>query len=129
MSASWILAPCFALGQHDQLSLKHGTYVLESAECKEPPFAAMISWDGVGFSGPHASRCTSRVLNRHGNQFALSTTCSALGDGTPDSSRYIDNFSLTRLTNTRFVMRKEPKSGNTYRWCNAECTNDPKEKR
>jgi hypothetical protein len=47
ISAVGILIPRFALAQHDQLSLKHGTYVLEPSEWKQPPFAAMKSWDGV----------------------------------------------------------------------------------
>ena len=128
ISAAWLFIPCFALAQHDQLSLKHGAYVLDSSDCKEPPFAAMLSWDGVGFFGPHSSRCKTRVLSLQGNQFKLSTTCAALGDGTPDTSHYVDTFLLTRLSDTRFVIRKETKPENTYRWCGAEGTNYPKEK-
>ena len=114
-----VLIPCFALADHDQLSLKQGTYVVASSDCKEPAFAVMKSWDGVGFSGPHSSKCTSRVLSRHGNQFTMSTTCAALGDGTPDQSGYVDNFLLTRLSNTRFNIRKDndPHPETTYRWC------------
>ena len=128
MRAAGILIPCFALAQDDQLSLKHGTYVLESSECKQPPFAAMKSWDGAGFFGPHASGCTSRLLSRHGKRFSLSTTCTALTDGTPDLSDYVDTFSLTQLSKTRFVIHKENRQENTYRWCSAEGTNYPKEK-
>jgi hypothetical protein len=128
MRAAWMLIPCFALAQHDQLSLKHGTYVLEHTECKEAPFAAMMSWDGVGFFGPHATRCKSRVLSRHGSQFTLSTSCAARGDGSPDPSGYVDTFLLTRLSNTRFVIRKQKQSEHTYRWCGAEGTDYPQEK-
>ncbi len=128
IGAAWILAPCLALAQPDQLLLKHGTYVLEGSGCKEPPFAAMKSWDGVGFAGPHATQCKSRVLSRHGSQFTLSTTCAALGDGTPDRSGAVDMFSLTRLSNTRFVIRKQTQLESTYRWCSAEGTNNPRRK-
>lgn len=128
MCAAWMLIPCFALAQLDQLSLKHGTYVLKTAQCKEPPFAAMMYWDGVGFFGPHATRCKSRLLNRRGSQFTLSTTCTAFGDNTPDASHYVDTFSLTRLSNTRFVIQKRTGPGNTYRWCSAEGAGNTKER-
>ena len=38
---------CFA--QSEPLPLKHGNYVQESYSCTRPPFAAMMSWDGIGF--------------------------------------------------------------------------------
>ena len=122
MRAAWILVPCFALAQHDELSLKRGTYVREGSECKEPPFAAMMSWDGIGFAGPHSSKCKTRVLSRHGNQFSVSTACNAIGDGTPKPSGQFDVeiLSLVRLSNTRFVTSNEAKPRATYRWCPAE---------
>jgi hypothetical protein len=122
MSIACILIPGFSLAQHNQLSLKQGTYVVASSDCKEPAFAVIKSWDGVGFSGSHSSKCTSRVLSRQGNQFTMSTTCAALGNGTPDRSGYVDNFLLTRLSNTRFNVRKDksPHPETTYRWCSAK---------
>jgi hypothetical protein len=127
VNAAWILIPCFALAQQDQLSLKHGTYVVEGSSCKEPALAVMMSWDGAGFSGPHASNCVSRVLSHHGNQFSVSTTCSALGDGTenPSGRAYVETLSLTRLSNTRIVISNETKPKATYRWCSAETTANP----
>ena len=128
VSVACILISGLALAQQDQLSLKQGTYVVASSDCKEPPFAVMKSWDGVGFFGPHASKCKSRVLSSQGNQFTMSTTCAALGDGTPDRSGYVDTFLLTRLSNTRFVIQKRTGPGNTYRWCSAEGAGNTKER-
>lgn len=129
MVAAWILIPCIALSQNHPLSLKHGTYVREPYPCKEQPNAAIMSWDGIGFSGAHSSRCASRILSSHGNQFKLSTSCDALGDGSPNPSgrSYVDTFSLTRLSNTRFTLDKTKAPG-TYRWCSGEATSYPKEK-
>jgi hypothetical protein len=122
MRAAWILVPCFALAAHGELILKHGTYVLEGSPCKEPPFAAMKSWDGIGFSGPHASKCTTRVLSHHSEQFNISTACTAIGDGTPNPPGQVDveTLSLVRLSNTRFIVSSETKPKATYRWCAAE---------
>ncbi len=127
MRAAWILIPCFALAQQDQLSLKHGTYVVEGSSCKEPAFAAMMSWDGTGFSGPHASKCVSRVLSHQGNEFSVSTTCSALGDSTesPSGQAYVETLSLTRLSNTRIAISNGTKPKATYRWCGVERTANP----
>jgi hypothetical protein len=119
----WILVPLSTLSQNDDLSLKHGTYVLETSKCKEPAFAAVISWDGVGFSGPHSARCASRVVSRHGNQYSVNTSCGALGDGSPDRSGYVDAISLTRLSNTRFMISKENEPQGKYRWCGSETDN------
>ncbi len=120
--AAWILLPFFALAGHDELTLKHGTYVLEGSPCKEPPFAAMKAWDGIGFSGPHASKCTTHVLSHQSNHFGISTACTAIGDGTPNPPGQVDveTLSLIRLSNTRFVVSSETKPKATYRWCAAE---------
>ena len=123
ISAAWILIPCFALAQHDQLSLKHGSYVQKGVPCKDAPFAVMKSWDGVGFFGPHSSRCTTRVLSHHGNKFNTSTTCTAIGDGTPLPSgpADVETLSLIRLSNTLFTTSpaNQPQA-TTYRWCSAD---------
>jgi hypothetical protein len=114
-----------ALAQ-DELSLKHGTYVLEGTGCKEPPFAAMMSWDGAGFSGPHDSRCTSSVLSHHGSEYRVRTTCAAQGDGSPNPSGRpeVETFSLTRLSSTRFSIAEGKQPQSTYRWCSPDGTND-----
>jgi hypothetical protein len=108
--------------QNARLGLKHGTYVDASVSCPAPPFAAVRSWDGIGLFGPHSSRCTSRVLSHHGNQFQISTSCSAVGDGTPNPVGQVDiqNISLIRLSNVSFVASEEAKPKTTYRWCTAD---------
>ncbi len=58
-----VLAVClsapFAMSSQE-LALKRGVYVLKGVDCKDPPFAAMKSWDGIGFSGPHSTECTTQ---------------------------------------------------------------------
>lgn len=85
MSIAGLTESYFALGQQATLQLKHGVYVQQPNACKDAPLAAMKSWDGIGFSGAHSSKCTSRVLRRKGMQFTVSTTCAAFGDGSPDT--------------------------------------------
>ncbi len=117
----WLNLPGFLLAQTNELSLKHGTYVETSMSCKEAPFAAVQAWDGVGFFGPHSSRCKSRLLSHHNNHFQISTSCSALGDGTPNPSGqdYSETITLTRLSQVRFVASSETKPERTFRWCSA----------
>ena len=115
---------CFA--QPEPLPLKHGNYVQESYSCTRPPFAAMMSWDGIGFSGPHSSRCTTRVLVRHENRYSISTSCAALGDGSPDNSKYVDSASVTLVSNTRFQLSKRSRRAIEFRWCSVAETEKPK---
>ena len=65
------------------VALDRGTYVLAGTPCKDAPFAAMRSFDGANFSGPHDARCTTRILGRHANAVRIATTCRANGDGSP----------------------------------------------
>ena len=109
------------------IHLKHGIYVVSGTKCKDAPFAAMSIWDGVGFGGPHESQCKTKILHRHGHMFDISTTCSALGDGTPttpssSSERLIvfgsETFSARSLTGA-----EKPRASAdavTYRWCSAK---------
>jgi hypothetical protein len=130
MRATWILVSCIGLAQSDQLSLKHGVYVREPYPCKEPPNAAIMAWDGAGFSGAHSSRCTSRVVSRHGNRYGVINACAALGDGSdnPSGQPAVDSFSLSRLSNIRFVISSETITQGTYRWCGAAAMADPTKK-
>ena len=118
----WLNLPGPVPAQITQLRLKHGTYVQASVSCREPPFAAMQAWDGAGFFGPHSSRCTSRVLSHHNTHFRISTSCKAIGDGTPDPSGqdYIETISLIRLSQLRFIESSEAKPERTFRWCSAD---------
>ena len=117
--ASSFFVPLIISPPSPQLSLRHGIYVLDGISCKGPPFAAMQSWDGVGFAGPHASQCTTRILSNQGNHFDISTACAALGDGTPDRSGHVTKVSLTQLSNTRFVVELDEQTRLPYRWCSA----------
>jgi hypothetical protein len=115
---SLLVIPLVISAQTQQLTLKHGTYVATSSPCEGAAFAVMMSWDGATFSGPHSSKCTTRVLGHQRNWYSVSTTCAALGDGTPDPSGYVEKLSLTRLSNSRFALSKDHETQRTaYRWC------------
>ena len=113
--------PLLIVAQTDPLSLKHGVYVEKHEKCKGAPNAAIMVWDGVGFSGAHSSRCTSRVLHRDKNRFQVSTSCSALGDGSPSGSGTdaADSALLTRLSSTAFVMLRDRQEPRSFHWCSA----------
>jgi hypothetical protein len=70
-------------GAKDLLPIEHGTYVREGVDAADPPFAAIFEYDGATISGPHSSQCTSTVTSHEDEKYLLSTTCNALGDGTP----------------------------------------------
>ncbi len=67
----------------DLLPVEHGTYVREGTSVDDAPFAAILEYDGTTIAGPHSSACRSTVVSREGNEYRVSTTCDALGDGTP----------------------------------------------
>lgn len=109
--------PCVAVSQ--QLSIWAGVYVREPAPCQEAPNASILFWDGVGISGPHSSHCTSVVLRKNGRRYNIRTSCSALGDGSPNpaGAPFTQSFALIRLSTTRFTIDKENQPPGTYRWC------------
>ena len=120
ISIAGITVPCFALGQQISLHLRHGVYVQQPNACKNPPFAALKVWDGIGFSGAHSSKCTSRVLRLQGSHFTVRTTCAAFGDGSPDPSKLSETVSLNRLSNLQFVLSQDSGPRAIFRWCSAE---------
>ena len=120
--AAWISLQFAALSQDQPLTIKRGVYVREPAQCKEAPNAAIMSWDGVGFSGPHSSKCTSSVLHKKGRKYEISTSCSSLGDGSPNptGAPFVESFVLTRVSNTQFIITEDNQPQGTYRWCSAK---------
>jgi hypothetical protein len=120
--AAWILLPFVALSQDQHLPIKRGIYVREPAQCKDAPNAAIMSWDGVGLSGPHSSKCTSRVLHKSGGEYEISTSCSSLGDGSPNptGTPFVESIVLTWLSDTQFTIAKDNQPQGTYRWCSAK---------
>ncbi len=122
LGAAWIFVASSGLAQKNQLSLKHGTYVLADSGCADPPFAAMMFWNGTGFSGAHASKCTTHVLSHRGNHYKVSTTCTALGDGTPEPAGSEDavTLSLTRVSDTTFTVDNGTHAPSRYCWCSAK---------
>ena len=120
--AVWLSTPSLMFAQDQAFSLKHGVYVQETIPCQGAPNAAIIAWDGVGFSGPHSSKCTSQLLPQNKAHFQVSTTCLSLGDGTPDptGAKLKDIFQLRRLSSIRFEMLKSNQPRRTFRWCSAK---------
>jgi hypothetical protein len=118
---AWGLAvPFAAVAQTQRLSLKQGMYVQLTYECVGAPNAAVMFWDGVGFSDARTSKCTSELQSKDGRQYQVSTTCAALADGTPDSTGHVEAFTLTRQSSDRYEMEKTGQHPATYRWCGTQ---------
>jgi hypothetical protein len=81
--AGMFVAASAHAGSKDILPLQHGTYVREGYDAEDPPFAAILEFDGSTFSDPHSSACVSEVLDHDGAKYRVRTTCFAAGDGTP----------------------------------------------
>lgn len=113
------LLPLAAVSQNPEPTIKRGLYVRQPALCGNAPNASIISWDGVGFFGPHSSKCKSTVTLHHGNQYEIRTSCSALGDGSanPSGTPFVESFALTLSSNNEFTITKGDKRQGNYRWC------------
>ena len=122
ISAVSLSMPLLIVAQTDPLSLKHGVYVEKHEQCKGAANAAIMVWNGVGFSDAHSSRCLSHVRRRDKTRFQVSTTCSALGDGSSSGSGTVggDSFLLTRLTSAAFVVLRDRQSPRSFRWCSVK---------
>ncbi len=101
------------------LPLKPGTYVLAGTPCKEPPFAAMFSYDGSAFSHPHATGCRSTVTSRNGRTYRIAETCSALGDGTPTMPVTLNATYLIKAPTMVEIRKPGLKDTLPYRSCGA----------
>jgi hypothetical protein len=111
--------------QYPKLTIKPGIYVREPAQCQGAPNASIMSWDGVGFSGPHSSQCKTTVLHKNDTTYEISDSCSALGDGSPNpgGTPFVESFVLTLLSDTRFTVARESQPKGTYRWCSRTAPN------
>ena len=78
----FVTLSAFAVAK-DLLPVEHGIYVREGTGAGDVPFAATLTYDGSTIAGPHSSACRSTLLSRDGDTHRVSTTCDALGDGTP----------------------------------------------
>ena len=101
----------------EPLPVKHGLYVQKTVSCKGAPNAAILVWDGIGLSGAHSSKCRSRIVSRNGSTFKMTTACSALGDGSPDSSGFTEELMVSSVSKTSFVIARGTQPGIAYRWC------------
>jgi hypothetical protein len=114
-----LLALVSTVADAASLPLKPGTYVVVGTACKEPPFAAMFSYDGRAFSYPHATECRSTVTAHSGKTYRIAETCSALGDGTPTKPDTM-TATYTVQSRTKVEIRNPTQKGVTsYRWCGA----------
>jgi hypothetical protein len=122
LGAAVAVSPLMAGSADHHLSLKHGVYVRAEAPCRGAPNAAILSWNGAGFSGAHSSQCKSQVAHQEGTRFAINTTCAAQGDGLPNKagSDNTDSFVLNRLSRSRFEFIKDGQDKATYRWCSVK---------
>lgn len=116
----WPLLLMTGAVQAATLPLKAGTYVLTGVPCDEPPFAAMFDYDGNRFSYPHASKCRSTIVSRHGRVYRVREQCAALGDGSPTAPfTTVTNYKIvsqTRVALLRADEKRDPVS-RVYRRC------------
>ena len=116
-----LMMPLLAVAQDGLPALQHGIYVAKPYPCKGAPNAAIRQWDGKGLSGAHSSQCTTRVLSRTGATYKLSTSCAAMGDGTPDSSGFKDVLTLTRRSMVSFdLIQPTATEQLAFRWCSVK---------
>ena len=122
-----LLLFCSISAQGVSIELKHGMYVVVGTSCKDAPLAAMATWDGIGFGGPHESKCKTRVFHQQGKFYDLSTICYGLGDGTPTTpasyhTRVVvigpGSYSTRPLTEALKI--EASARAVAYRWCAAE---------
>ena len=119
ISVAGVLGTVRLSAETTSLSLKHGVYVIAAERCHGAPNATILFWDGIGFSGAHSSRCTSKIQPQHGARFKVDTTCAGLGDGSDSSPESpVDSFILKRLSAARFEIVQGSET-RTYRWCGA----------
>lgn len=99
-AASLFAIPSLALGAAT-LPLQPGTYVREGSECVDPPFAAMMTYDGKAFSDPHSHDCRSTIVSRKGADYVVRTNCIAAGVGA--APRVAETERVTVLSPTRIA--------------------------
>lgn len=92
------------------LPLAKGNYVQSNASCKDPAFAVMRSYDGIGLGDPHSHACRARVLARHGRHYAVANSCINAGVG--PAPRSTERLDLTVLSHRSFAVGDTP-----YRLC------------
>jgi hypothetical protein len=121
-SLALLALPLMAGSADQHLSLKVGVYVRAESPCRGAPNAAILSWNGTGFSGAHSSQCKSHVEHQDGTRFAINTRCAALGDGSANTAGfdYTDSFVLNRLSRSRFELIKGDQDKAIYRWCDVK---------
>ena len=113
-----LLIPLIAVAQSGMPPLKRGVYVATPFACKGAPNAAIMDWDGTGFSGAHSTRCTTHVLSSAGTTYKVSTKCLALGDGSPDLSGASATLTLKRRSMMSYSVQRQGEVSETdYRWC------------
>jgi hypothetical protein len=117
------LTAVYAGPDAEPLPVKHGVYVQKAVACKGAPNAANRVWDGIGLSGAHSSKCTSRIVSRNGSTFKMTTACSALGDGFPDFSGLTEELMVSSVSKKSFAIARGIQPGIAYRWCSAGAPN------
>jgi hypothetical protein len=117
-----LLSPFGSTVLAQTLPIRHGQYVVSSVKCSDAPNAAILVWDGKGFSGAHSSACTSSANRRPDGRYDVATACTALGDGTPSAagSEVKDSMILKTLSSKTFIVTKANVHDLSYRWCSAK---------
>lgn len=83
---------CHRPGAANFIPLKRGTYVTDSASCKNPALADIQVFDGAGFSGAHSHDCKATVRQQNGLMFVVENTC--VGAGTGDAPKWTERDTI-----------------------------------
>ncbi|QRE74887.1 hypothetical protein [Methylobacterium aquaticum] len=112
--AACILILCTGHALADTLPLRHGAYVSEGTDCKDPPNVALRTYDGRGLGSSVVNDCRGRVLSRLGNVFQIEQDCREYGG--PKLERGIERSTI-RVDGPNRYTDLTGGSGESFRFC------------
>jgi len=119
-TALLLTAAVGALASQSAVPVKSGVYVRDGVACRDAPFAALLTYNGKAFLGPHDGDCTSVLLRRTGRRYELEMTCRAVSEARPRVD-YGEAQTVTVISATRFNFSHRTGTGRidraNYRLC------------
>jgi len=118
---AWLLLlSSMAIHAQSALPLRVGFY--SSADCKDPPNAALLHFDGKNLNGAHSAACRDKVSKLDSGAYRLDQSCPA-EQHAEGSAAYATSTSrqLTVQSATSFVLvdGSDAKHAERYRYCGA----------
>jgi len=103
------------------LPIQVGTYVRAGSDCKDPPFAAMMTYDGKAFADPHSHACRSTIIRQEGKAYTVQTSCIAAGEGAGPRVTQTERFMILSRTRLKALGKTEMGRPDTavFRRCGA----------